>query len=222
MRRDVACLPACTDDEQGSPQPMPTLQVGREAIAGWPVTDTLQVPADWVSGYYVAQLVLTSGPNAGTGYQTYFVVRELPLRRSQILVQVPVNTWQAYNGWGGFSLYEFDYAKNVRASKVSFDRPYDWSLAGAQVPLVWELPLVRFLEREGYDVSYQTDVDTDQDPASLLQHRLVIDSGHDEYWTRTMFDAFAQARDAGTNLALWARTTRETIVRPPIPWRTRR
>ena len=199
--RDVACLPGCASDEQGSPQPVPPPQTGREVVAAWPVTDTLQVPVDWVSGYYVAQLVLTSGPDARRGYQTYFVVRELPLRRSQILVQVPVNTWQAYNGWGGYSLYEFEYAKYMRAFKVSFDRPYDWTLAGAQSPLVWELPLVRFLERGGYDVSYQTDVDTDQDPASLLQHRLVIDSGHDEYWTRTMFDAFAQARDAGTNLA---------------------
>ena len=50
--------------------------------------------------------------------------------------------------------------------------------------------MVLFLEQAGYDVSYQTDLDTDQDPSSLLGHRLVIDLGHDEYWTQTMRDAF--------------------------------
>ena len=64
-------------------------------------------------------------------------------------------------------------------------------------PLEWELHLVRFLEREGYDVAYQTDVDTHRDPASLLRHRLVIVAGHGEYWSSRMRDAFEQARDAG-------------------------
>jgi hypothetical protein len=61
--------------------------------------------------------------------------------------------------------------------------------------------MVRFLEREGYDVAYQTDRDTDLRPESLQQHRLVVVIGHDEYWTKRMRDAFDAARDAGTNLA---------------------
>jgi hypothetical protein len=71
----------------------------------------------------------------------------------------------------------------------------------AQSPLWYELQLVRFLEREGYDVSYQTDVDTDRDPRSLLRHRLVIVNGHDEYWTLGIRDAFDTALAEGTNLA---------------------
>ena len=61
----------------------------------------------------------------------------------------------------------------------------------------------------GYDVSYQTDVDTQRDPNSLLQHRLVLDNGHDEYWTKEMFDAFDGARPGddlafmGANDAYW-------------------
>jgi hypothetical protein len=85
---------------------------------------------------------------------------------------------------------------------VSFNRP----LLGegddsSTSPLTWEYPLVRFLEREGYDVSYQTDVDTDEDPGSLLSHRLNIVSGHDEYWSGAIRSAFDQARDSGVNLA---------------------
>ena len=63
-----------------------------------------------------------------------------------------------------------------------------------------ELPWVRFLERNGIDVSYQTDVDTDRAPASLLRHRLVFAIGHDEYWTQRMRDAFNRALALSTNL----------------------
>jgi hypothetical protein len=63
-----------------------------------------------------------------------------------------------------------------------------------------ELPWVRFLEREGVDVSYQTDVDTDRTPASLLHHRLVFAIGHDEYWTQRMRGAFDRALARSTNL----------------------
>ena len=138
---------------------------------------------------------------SGQAWTTYVILREPPAHHSMILVQVPVNTWQAYNGRGGMSLYEFDYAHGQRANHVSFDRPYAWKLQGGQSPLVWEIQTVRFLERLGYDVSYQTDVDTHRDPGSLLRHRLVLVNGHDEYWTKQIFDAFDAARDRGTNLA---------------------
>jgi hypothetical protein len=152
-----------------------------------------------VSGYYYALLRVTSGGDdfGARGYVA-FVVRDPPSRRSQILVQVPVNTWQAYNPWGGKSLYPFNSTDMAPATRVSFDRPLAFT---AQGPFDWEYNLVRFLEREGYDVSYQTDVDTDARPTSLLDHRLVIVNGHDEYWTKQLRDAFNTARNAGTNLA---------------------
>ena len=127
------------------------------------------------------------------------ILREPPAHHSTILVQVPVNTWQAYNAWGGRSLYDFDYA-GPRANHVSFDRPYAWK-PGGQSPLGWELPIVRFLEREGYDVSYQTDVDTDRDPGSLLRHRLVIVAATTSTGRSTMRDAFEMRAHRGTNLA---------------------
>src|SRR5205807_7488832 len=120
-----------------------------------------------------------------------------------LLVQVPANTWQAYNDWGGRSLYS---GPNEPAGyRVSFDRPFagghDAAFRGEQAPLAIEIQVVRFLERNGYDVAYQTDLDTDRDPASLLTHRLVMVAGHDEYWTKTIRDAFDAARDRGVNLA---------------------
>jgi hypothetical protein len=190
--RQVACLPGCTVDEQGQIQP----QSGPPSQAGWPVTDVLQTDGTWTSGYYLVEAALTSGPWVGRVATTYVIVSEGSASPgSRILVQVPVNTWEAYNTWGGTSLYDF---LGPRSTYASFERPF----AGfAQSPLWWEIQLVRFLEREGYDVSYQTDVDTDRDPGSLLRHRLVMVAGHDEYWTGTMRDAFDGALAAGTNLA---------------------
>jgi hypothetical protein len=163
------------------------------------VTDTLSVPTTWVSGYYYALLRVTSGGD-DTGVRGYvpFIVRAAPTRHSQILVQVPVNTWQAYNPWGGKSLYPFNSTDLAPAVRVSFERPLAFT---AQGPFDCEYNLVRFLEHEGYDLSYQTDVDTDLRAESLREHRLVIVAGHDEYWSKRIRDAFDSARDAGTNLA---------------------
>ena len=149
--RLVGCVPGCGSDEQGAAQPHPGPDGNGETVAGWPLTDELQLPGDAVSGYFVANLVLTSGPQSGKASTVFFVVRAPAARRSAILVQVPVNTWEAYNNWGGKSLYDVNSTDGAPANRVSFDRPF---APGGQWPVVWEVPLVRFLEREGYDVSY--------------------------------------------------------------------
>ena len=107
------------------------------------------------------------------------IVREPAGQHASALVIAPVNTWQAYNPWGGKSLYDFQ-SDGVAAVKVSFNRPYH----PAHTFLEYDLDLIRWLEREGYDVSYTTDVDVDSQPGSLLQHTLVMTAGHDEYWSK--------------------------------------
>ena len=71
-----------------------------------------------------------------------------------------------------------------------------------------EYPLVRWLERNGYDVSYTTDVDSDRRPQELLIHKLFVSSGHDEYWSSAQRANVEAARDAGVNLAFFGRRTR--------------
>jgi N,N-dimethylformamidase beta subunit-like protein len=198
--RLLTCLPSCGGDQPGrrlgGPQHDPVTGVAR---AAWPVTDSLSIPTSWVTGYYHAVLRLTQGGDeSGVIGYVPFVVRDPPTRRAQILVQVPVNTWQAYNPWGGKSLYPSNSTELAPAVRVSFDRPLAFTSQG---PFDWEYNLVRFLELEGYDVSYQTNLDTHRRPESLLQHRLIVVSGHDEYWTEEIRDAFDAARARGTNLA---------------------
>ncbi len=197
--RRITCLegttldPGCTHDEAGIKQPSPPAPdpVTGEVQAGWSPTDTLTVPAGWTSGYYLAVFRLTSGPNAGQTGFTPFIVEAAPGDRSTILVQVPTNTWEAYNTWGGEGIYT-----NPEAVKASFDRPYSHRLLFS-----WEYPLVRFLERGGWDVSYTTDDAVDADPSVLLGHALDMSAGHDEYWTSRMRTGWEAARDAGVNLA---------------------
>ncbi len=217
----LACVPSCAGSSPGvaRPVPAPAASTGR-LDAGWPVTDTFVVPAGWSSGYYVAKLVLTSGPSAGKGNLVPFVVRAPAGRRSAILVQSSVSTWQAYNNWGGKSLYPNGSTDTVPANRVSFDRPY-WNVGvGGQSYFDWEIQLARFLEREGYDVTYTTDVDVARDPSQLLGHELDITAGHDEYWSREQRDGYEAARAAGVDLAFMGANTSFWQVRYEDDYRT--
>ena len=169
----------------------------------WPVTDSIPVGAGWVSGQYVARLVLACGEQDGQVAFVPFVVRAPREQRADILVQMPVTTAHAYNHWGGKSLYPSNSSDGVAAVRVSVARPFPaWREANlnARWPFVWDLPLIRFLEREGYDVAYTTDLDTHREPWRLIGHPLVIASGHDEYWSREMRDAFEAVRESGASI----------------------
>jgi hypothetical protein len=166
--------------------------------APWRVTDRVEIRPDAVSGYYEAKLEIVGGAHAGAVGSVPLIVRQSPAApASAVLVQVPVNTWEAYNRWGGKSLYQF--GSSMHAFEVSFDRPFGQQAFHNMVTEL-ELPWVRFLERNGIDVSYQTDGDTDRAPGSLLHHRLVFAIGHDEYWTERMRGAFNRALALSTNL----------------------
>lgn len=170
----------------------------------WPVTDSIPVGADWVSGQYLARLVVEGGELHGQVAFVPFVVRAPRERRADVLVQMPVTTAHAYNHWGGKSLYPSNSSDEVAAVRVSFARPFPaWHEANlnARWPFVWDLPLIRFLEREGYDVAYTTDLDTHREPWGLVGHPLVVTSGHDEYWSREMRDAFEAVRESGAGIA---------------------
>ncbi len=158
--RLLQCVPLdCVSDEAAvvqptAPAPDPTTGY---LDAGWSVTDVVTVGSNWVSGQYVAKLITTSGTGAGKMRMVPFVVHEAS-PQSPILVQIGVNTWQAYTNWGGKSLYTFNSTNGVAATEVSFNRPLNY----INWPFQWDYQLIRFLERNGYNLSYATDVDTAQ------------------------------------------------------------
>ncbi len=162
----------------------------------WSAGYTLNVPNTWTDGIYFA--VLTNANN----FQNYvpFVVRN-DSRSAALLYQESVNTFQAYNNWGGYSLYPYNSTGGHQAYKVSFDRPYADDGSGDYFG--WETYMVSWLEQQGYDVTYSTSVDTDLNPGRLLTVKGFLSVGHDEYWTKAMYDAAQNARDAGVSLAFF-------------------
>jgi hypothetical protein len=205
--RLMATLPGNIGLAREAPVPDPVTGIIR---ACWPVTDVVQTEEDWPSGQYVVVLELTSGRRAKAASRVPFVVRALPGEAAPTLVQTPINTAAAYNNWGGKSLYESNSSDEIPAVKVSFARPVPaWEIANlnARAPFIYELPLIRWLEREGFDVSYQTNVDTHRDPSSLTGPRVLISAGHDEYWTKEMRDAFDDALGRGVSLAFMGANT---------------
>ncbi len=161
-------------------------------------------PTDWMSGIYLAKLT------AGTsGKQQYivFVVRD-DGRASDLIMAEAVTTYQAYNVWGGKSLYGTVTSRTDsvnRARKVSFDRPYygDETYGSGDL-LIWEAPMLRWLEANGYDVSYATNLDVHRDPSLLLTHKAFLSVGHDEYWSWEMRDHVEAARDRGVSLGFFS------------------
>ena len=142
-------------------------------VCNWSASYTLTVPGDWTSGVYAALLTNEQG------YQNYVIFTVRDGRPAAFLYQRSVTTDQAYNnypndGTTGKSLYGFNsYGANTvggspGAVKVSFDRPIADSGLGAFVS--WELNLLRWLERSGYDVTYSTNVDTHANGAALRNH----------------------------------------------------
>jgi hypothetical protein len=131
-----------------------------------------------------------------------FVVRSS--RPATFVVVLPFATYQAYNGFGGASLYGGSGATAAqrfanRAFKVSFARPLSQQVVAGKV-LGTDYLLVRWLEQNGYDVSYITDFDFDAGRGSDPQASAWLFSGHSEYWTWSMWLRALAARDQGVNL----------------------
>ncbi|MGO8872622.1 MAG: N,N-dimethylformamidase beta subunit family domain-containing protein [Acidimicrobiales bacterium] len=195
----------------GSRQPPPVLTSPTNTIeCHWSPSLTFTLDSGWPPGVYLLKLVGT------TGEQQFvpFCVRD-DASRAAVVIQQSVTTWQAYNLWGGYSLYygnpgaELTYTQSsgggtyeYRARMVSFDRPYcnDWA-TGASDFVGNELPVVYHAERIGLDVTYWTDVDLHVRAQLLTAHRALVSLGHDEYWSTPMRDGAGQALAAGVNFA---------------------
>ncbi|WP_153067061.1 N,N-dimethylformamidase beta subunit family domain-containing protein [Steroidobacter cummioxidans] len=169
----------------------------------WNESYTLTTGSDWTSGIYVAVLTHSA---TGAEYPVYFIVRD-DARRSDIVFQSSRTTALAYSNWGNateqYSLYTSDSTNRDAAKKVSLDRPSTEHHTGSCL-LNFELQMLRWLESQGYDVSYISDVDLQSNAVSLLDHKVYLSVGHDEYWSKEKRDAVEAARDAGVNLGFFS------------------
>src|SRR5215472_13404061 len=192
--------PACLND---------TAATGLTDCGDWKVSASWTVPSNAVSGLYIAHLVRD---DTGGDSLIPFVVRN-DASHSDILFQTSDETWQAYNTYGGNSLYQCTVncppgnpEAYKGADKVSYNRP--WHSAADDNGASWfmyaEYPMIRFLESNGYDVSYMSGLDVATRGSLLLNHKIFLSVGHDEYWSGTQRANVQAARDAGVNLAFFS------------------
>jgi hypothetical protein len=196
------------------PQTQPACQTdsatGLIDCGNWGVSASWTVPSTSVSGVYIARLIRDDNGGAS---QIPFVVRD-DAAHSAMLVRTSDATWQAYNKYGGNSLYSCTAPcppGNPNGYKgafsVSYNRPFDGTITqdnGRSYLFYAEYQMIRFLERNGYDASYMSQADVSANAGLLLNHKVIISSGHDEYWSGQERTNVEAARDAGVSLAFFS------------------
>jgi hypothetical protein len=176
----------------------------------WHASLTFPIPSALPSGVYIAALRSSNGAHS----DCLFVIR--PARPPSLLVQIPTATYEAYNQWGGDSLYPGGKTVGVTGTgqgvEVSYDRPYA-TQTGAGEFFIRDVALVRFLERNGYEAGYTTSESVASEAHQLEGARALIDVGHSEYWSTGQQESFARALAHGTNLIFISSDTMAWTVR---------
>ncbi|HEY0804359.1 MAG TPA: N,N-dimethylformamidase beta subunit family domain-containing protein, partial [Pseudonocardiaceae bacterium] len=189
----------------------------------WAVTATWNVPGTAVSGLYYA--VLHRNDN-GAENEMAFVIRN-DTSHSAVLFQTSDETWQAYNSFGGNSLYTgTGPGVNGASYAVSYNRPLSGE-GDENFIFNAEYPAVFFMEQNGYDVSYTTGADTARRGNLITNHKVFMTVGHDEYWSNEQRANVQAALDAGVNAAFltgndvfWKTQFNNSIDGSNTPWRT--
>jgi len=190
----------------------------------WPVSLSVPVDPAWPSGVYYARLVASDVQGraltvADTSFVPFVVTEDVPGSTSSILFQLSTATYNAYNAWGGKSLYPQNSTNNRRSYFVSFARPYQQERGKGEFPW-WERPLAAWFRAEGIPVEFCTNVALHRNPSLTAPYRLFLSVGHDEYYSKEMYDQLENFRNAGGNLAFFGgncifwqvRFTGDTVV----------
>ena len=185
--------------------------LGAQSLAnnGWEESCALRIGRAWRSGVYVARVHAPGGDAP----DIFFVVRRTrPDPTAQIVIQIPTTTINAYNNWGGSSLYEYNSGGSA-ARAVSFNRPQQsdplWP-RGYGFQEEWDhrvKAFVQWMEAVGYEADFITNNDLHESGAAIDSYRLFISIGHDEYWSGEMRDNFDRFVARGGNAAIFGGNT---------------
>lgn len=204
--RQVASI-SNTPTMQPDPEVVPGSN-GGVACTNWSTTASWTVPAEAISGLFVGVYRNVAQNNAS---YIPFCVRN-DSRAADVIVKLSETTWAlAYNYYGtpgspltGKSVYGSGGPLGdigTRAHIGSYHRPI---VTRAGIPQTYwmacEAPLIRYLESNGFNVKYVASKDVDESPAVLNLSKMVVSSGHDEYWSDGMRDAFEAYRDSGRHV----------------------
>ncbi|MBN3554180.1 cell wall-binding repeat-containing protein [Fictibacillus nanhaiensis] len=168
--------------------------------AGWRPTTSFTIPKEWKSGFYLAKITNLDNEQS---YMPFVVSNPNPFANVDAAVLISTNTYQAYNNWGGKSMYGYNSANKVPAIKLSFNRPYTAG-NGAGEFFAFEYNLVRWLEKQNYNLTYLTDDDVHKGALNTLNAKSLIIAGHDEYWSKEMRDSIEEQTNSKMNIGLFS------------------
>jgi hypothetical protein len=199
------------------------------SATNWTST-TFTTDPTWTSGMYLLRLSRKDGGAVTHQSWVPLVIRD-DQRTADYVFQIAATTYQAYNPWPryptsnpdanlGRSTYGYNSAGGQPAIKVSFMRPYGRGASDATLSGVgagqflthdygfnngaagWDYAMVRWLEREGYRVEYQTNLDTHARGVPTGTKGF-LSVGHDEYWSVEMRRRVDEAKAAGVHVAFF-------------------
>jgi methionine-rich copper-binding protein CopC len=216
--RKITSLTPNISVSQNQPACSTNTVTGLVDCGNWGVSATWNVPSTAVSGVYFARIYRTDGSSGAN--QIPFVVTDNS-SHSDIVFMTSDETWQAYNDWGGYSVYTGNATGSPwccsalnpgRAVQVSYNRPFATrpdTPNGQDFFFYAEFPTIQFLEKNGYNVSYVSQIDVAQSGAASMieQHKVLVNAGHSEYWDSGEMSNLTAARNAGVNLALFTGNT---------------
>ncbi len=228
-----------------APEPLPIGRTAYKVGAQWPQCGSFVIPESWETGVYVGRVAIpastlpvgagdeanaqrtsrkqnlrpTFPSSASPSLDLPFVVRALQTARRRILLAISDNTYEAYNYWGGRSLYGYGIGgqmmwdcPNVGSSltygfRVSFQRATAAFFPQYQPQnkwKTWELPFLQWLDRQGIEVDICTESDLHVRPDVIDGYRLLVIVGHSEYWSGPMRDTVENFTKSGGNVAFFA------------------
>ena len=215
--RKIASITPNISVSQNQPACNTNTTTGLVDCGNWGVSASWSVPSTAVSGVYFAH-IYTSGDTHEN--QIPFVVTN-NASNSNAVFMTSDETWQAYNDWGGYSLYTGDATGSPwanssldpgRAVQVSYNRPFATRFntpGGQDFFFSMEFPMIEFMEENGYDISYVSEGNVSASGAAsmLEQHKVFLNAGHSEYWDSGARANLTSARNAGVNVALFTGNT---------------
>jgi hypothetical protein len=218
-------------------EPHPIPEDAAAAGARWPSTLSFTA-GEWRSGWYEA-LLRAIRPDGSLAESRAGFVLQAPAGRptSPILLELSLNTWNAYNDWGRSNLYLGGTAVSFRRpmARGFLDRPGalhnrnaniaserdlggDIWLAYARANQIsswsacagwptWEGPFIEWAEGAGYRFDYAVNADLEERPDILRPYRMMLSVGHDEYWSSAMRDTVEAFIADGGNVAFLSGNT---------------
>jgi hypothetical protein len=169
--------------------------------AGWPVSYSWTVPEEWENGNYLALLRTTSG---GYKYHPFVVRSHVPGSHSKVALVLNYGNRNAYNNWGGKSLYISMLPDDSRhGTAVSFLRPFTDS-DGRGKHYWGSYELSSQLQADGFNPEFITELDISFNPAIMRAYDVVIFTGHHEYISRNVYDALEALHRRGGHLAFFS------------------